>query len=145
MKNKTVLFLCFYNSVRSPIAEGLLKFRCNGHYTVSSAGIAPIRVNPYAVKVMQNIGIDISDHKPASVFTLKEHRFDYIISFSEQAYSVAEEYLHEHESLLYHAYESPAELGRTPEEIMSDFLKLRGDINQYLDEIFPGLSPIKVF
>ena len=56
-----VLFLCTHNSSRSQMAEGLLKARGGARYTAFSAGTHPRTVHPYAVKVMADIGIDISE------------------------------------------------------------------------------------
>ena len=73
MKNETVIFICSFNSVRSPMAEGFLRHRdvCR-HYTVCSAGIAPVRVRPGAAAVMQEMKIDISGHVPASLYQYPE-------------------------------------------------------------------------
>lgn len=61
MKTK-VLFICTHNSARSQMAEGLLRAMYGNHYDVYSAGIEPSKVSPYAIKVMSEIGIDISTH-----------------------------------------------------------------------------------
>lgn len=58
-----VLFLCTGNSARSQIAEGLLRARAGDRYTVYSAGLEPKGVNPYAIKAMDEIGIDISNQE----------------------------------------------------------------------------------
>jgi arsenate reductase (thioredoxin) len=61
-----ILFLCVANSARSQLAEGLARRRFP-HAEVRSAGSRPGRLNPYAVAVMQEIGIDISTHSSKSV------------------------------------------------------------------------------
>jgi arsenate reductase len=53
------LIICNHNSARSQIAEGLLKSLYGEYYEVYSAGINPTTVNPYAIKVLKEIGIDI--------------------------------------------------------------------------------------
>ena len=60
---KSVLFLCSHNSCRSQMAEGLLNAHFRDKYEASSAGVVPTNVNPYAVEVMKEIGIDISSHR----------------------------------------------------------------------------------
>ena len=60
---KKVLFICTHNSTRSQIAEGLLRAMYGNRYEVYSAGTQPSRVNPYAIKVMAEVGIDISSHQ----------------------------------------------------------------------------------
>jgi arsenate reductase (thioredoxin) len=60
---KKVLFLCFHNSARSQIAEGLLRAMYGDRYEVHSAGVEASKVDPRAVKVMSEIGIDISGQR----------------------------------------------------------------------------------
>jgi len=67
---KRVLFICEHNSARSQIAAAYLrKYGCDD-YDVESAGLEPTELNPLAVAVMREAGIDISDQKPQSVFDL---------------------------------------------------------------------------
>jgi arsenate reductase len=60
MRKKKVLFLCTGNSARSQMAEGLLRHHAGDRFEALSAGLEPRGVNPLAVKVMQEVGIDIS-------------------------------------------------------------------------------------
>jgi arsenate reductase len=62
-----VLFLCTHNSSRSQMAEGLLRARGGAAYEVFSAGTQPSIVHPLAIKVMREIGIDISQHRAKSL------------------------------------------------------------------------------
>ena len=62
-----VLFVCTHNSARSQMAEGLLNHRYGGRYEAWSAGTHPSGVSPFAVEVMEEIGIDISNHTSKSV------------------------------------------------------------------------------
>ncbi|HRU33055.1 MAG TPA: arsenate reductase ArsC, partial [bacterium] len=55
---KKVLFICTHNSCRSQMAEGLLKTLYGGYYESYSAGLEATEVNPYAIRVMKEIGID---------------------------------------------------------------------------------------
>ncbi|MBD3383183.1 MAG: arsenate reductase ArsC [candidate division Zixibacteria bacterium] len=63
MGKQKVIFLCTGNSCRSQMAEGFLRNIADDRYEVFSAGLEPKQVNPYAIKVMQEDGIDISHHK----------------------------------------------------------------------------------
>ena len=69
-KRKQVLFLCTHNSARSQIAEGLLNALYGNEYQAFSAGIKPTHVNPYAIEVMKEIGIDLSTHSSKSITDL---------------------------------------------------------------------------
>jgi arsenate reductase (thioredoxin) len=62
MSKPKILFICSHNSARSQIAEGLLRSIYGDKYEVFSAGTNPTRVNPFTVKAMAEIGIDISKH-----------------------------------------------------------------------------------
>jgi arsenate reductase len=62
-----VLFLCVANSARSQMAEGLARTLFEGRVPVQSAGSEPSRVNPYAVEVMRELGVDLSQHRSKSV------------------------------------------------------------------------------
>ncbi len=64
---KGILFLCVANSARSQMAEGLARARFGTRVSVESAGSRPFRVNPLAVEVMGELGIDISGHRSTSV------------------------------------------------------------------------------
>ena len=67
---KRVLFICEHNSARSQIAAAFLRKHGGDDYDVESAGLEPTELNPLAVAVMREAGIDISDQKPQSVFGL---------------------------------------------------------------------------
>jgi arsenate reductase len=70
-----VLFVCIHNSARSQMAEALLKKMAGDRFEVESAGLEPGRLNPLAVEVMKEIGIDISENQTKSAFDLfKEER-----------------------------------------------------------------------
>ena len=60
---KKVLFICNHNSARSQMSEGLLRTLYGNRYEAFSAGIKPLSVNPYAVEVMKELGIDLSTYR----------------------------------------------------------------------------------
>lgn len=64
---KHVLFVCSHNSSRSQMAEGLLRHLAGDHYEIASAGVEPGTLNPFAVKAMAEIGIDISGAKAEGI------------------------------------------------------------------------------
>jgi arsenate reductase len=141
MKKERVIFISSFNSIRSPMAEGFLRDRGNGRYIVFSAGVAPIRVNPYAVMVMREVGIDISDHNPASVYQCRNENFDYIVTLCNHTRTMAGELLPEGDRFLHKNFVTPPEIGRAQEEVLTDFRKLRDEIASWLVEIFPVNSP----
>jgi arsenate reductase (thioredoxin) len=141
MKKKRVIFICSFNSTRSPMAEGFLRQRENEPYTVFSAGIAPIRVNPCAVTVMREVKIDISGHKPVSLYQYRNENFDYVVTLNDNARTMAEKILPDGDRFIHRNFVSPSEIGRTPDEILMDFRRLRDEIALWLNEIFPVTSP----
>ncbi len=64
---KSILFLCVANSARSQMAEGLARQRFGNRVRVQSAGSQPSRVNPYAIEVMREVGVDLTGHHSKSV------------------------------------------------------------------------------
>jgi len=81
---KKVLFLCTGNSCRSQMAEGFMK-QYEG-YQAFSAGTKPAeRVNPHAINVMKELGIDLSSHSPKMVNEFLGDEFDYVITVCDSA------------------------------------------------------------
>jgi arsenate reductase (thioredoxin) len=69
-QNKNILFLCVANSARSQMAEGLGRMIFKDRIPVLSAGSEPSKVNPYAVEVMRELGVDLTTHHSKSVQTI---------------------------------------------------------------------------
>ncbi len=80
MMKKKILFLCTGNSCRSQMAEGWTKFLKKDEIDAYSAGIETHGLNPYAVKVMSEKGVDISNHESTNVKDLLHIDFDYVIT-----------------------------------------------------------------
>ena len=80
-----VLFLCTGNSARSQMAEGFLKTLGAGRFEVYSAGIAPVGINPNAIIVMQEIGIDISNQSSDAVSRELLDQIDLLITLCGDA------------------------------------------------------------
>ena len=80
-----VLFACNMNSIRSPMAEGLLKFLHGDRIFIDSVGVRPGEVSGFSVAVMDEIGIDISRHNAKSFDDLKDSYFDLVIPLSPEA------------------------------------------------------------
>lgn len=89
----SILFACNLNTVRSPMAETIAKFLCGHRIYVDSVGVRPAEAgaDPFAVAVMDEIGLDISDHKPKSFDQLEDASFDLIVSLTPEAHHRAVE------------------------------------------------------
>jgi arsenate reductase len=80
MKSQSILFLCVANSARSQMAEGLARSILGPNVRVQSAGSQPATVNPYAIEVMSEIGIDLSSHTSKSADTIDAASIDTVIT-----------------------------------------------------------------
>jgi protein-tyrosine-phosphatase len=84
-----VLFACTMNSVRSPMAAAILRHLAGRRTYVESAGVRAGGVDLFAVAAMEEIGIDISTHKPHTLRDLHDTSFDIIVSLSPEAHHQA--------------------------------------------------------
>ncbi|MDX2308156.1 MAG: low molecular weight phosphatase family protein [Hyphomicrobium sp.] len=87
-----VLFACTYNAVRSPMAAALLVHYAGARLSVTSAGVIRGLNDPFAMAVMDEIGIDLTSHEPREFRDLGRHTFDTIITLSPEAHHHALEF-----------------------------------------------------
>ncbi|WP_333795080.1 arsenate-mycothiol transferase ArsC [Hyphomicrobium sp.] len=83
---RSVLFACALNAVRSPMAAAILRHLVGDRIRVESAGVRAGITDPYAVAVMDEIGIDISEHEPSTLKEIDDPDFDLIITLSPEAH-----------------------------------------------------------
>jgi arsenate reductase len=121
----------------SQIAEGLLNARCKDRYTAFSAGIAPAGINPYAIAVMKEAGIDISSRKSKKLGQFTGTRFDYVITMCDRAKLAVTGSIPEGVTVFHRGFVSPSEIRKDKAEILADFRTLRNDIDSWLTGIFP--------
>ena len=81
----SVLFCCTLNAIRSPMAEGILKLLHGRRIFVDSVGLRAGEVDPFAVAVMDEIGVDIARHRAKTFDDLEDTSFDVIVSLSPEA------------------------------------------------------------
>jgi arsenate reductase len=130
-----VLIICNHNSARSQIAEGLLKSLYGEYYDVYSAGSDPTTVNPYAIKVLAEIGVDISKNRSKSLKEFDGLEFDYVVTVcggSGEACPVflgGKIYLHE-------PFEDPASVKGNEEDIIIIFRRIRDEIKVWIEKNF---------
>lgn len=79
-ETKSILFLCVANSARSQMAEGLARMLFGERVSVMSAGSEPSVVNPYAIEVMRELGVDLTTHRSKSVQTIDPGTVDTVIT-----------------------------------------------------------------
>ncbi len=132
---KKVLFLCTENSCRSQMAEGILRHLMGDRFEVKSAGTRPSVVNPAAIKVMAEIGIDISGHRSKSVEEFQGMNFDFVITTCDAARETCPVFPGKARHLHW-SFNDPAAVRGSEEEILSAFRKVRDEIKQRIQEEF---------
>jgi protein-tyrosine phosphatase len=80
-----VLFACTHNAVRSPMAAGILRRYHGTRIWVESVGVRPRETDGFAIAVMDEIGVDLTAHRPRAFEELEDGNFDVIVSLSPEA------------------------------------------------------------
>ncbi|MEP1231427.1 MAG: hypothetical protein ABJG88_12190 [Litorimonas sp.] len=83
---QSILFVCQLNSVRSPMAEGLMRAAFPNVGDVRSCGLYVGDVNDFMVTVMREKSIDMSDHEPSALADFQDMKFDHVIAFTKDTY-----------------------------------------------------------
>jgi arsenate reductase len=130
---KKILVLCTGNSCRSQIAEGYLRHLANGKILVYSAGIETHGVNPKAITVMKEDGIDISHHTSNNMDEYKGIDFDYVITVCDHAKESCP-YFPAKAKVFHQNFPDPAKTTGTEEEIMRQFRTVRDMIKKYCEK-----------
>ncbi|SOE01401.1 arsenate reductase ArsC [Caenispirillum bisanense] len=81
----SLLFACTMNAIRSPMAEGIMKRLHGTRVFVDSVGVRKGELDPFVVAAMDEIGIDVSGHRPKTFDELEDTSFDVIVSLSPEA------------------------------------------------------------
>lgn len=127
---KRILVLCTGNSCRSQMAEGYLKDFVIGKAEVYSAGIEAHGVNPRAVAVMREDGVDISGHTSNNVDEYRDIDFDYIITVCDNAKERCPFFPSTSQKFHYN-FPDPAKAKGSEDEIMDVFRGVRNQIKEY--------------
>jgi arsenate reductase (thioredoxin) len=128
---KRVLILCTGNSARSQMAEGLLRHDGAGRFEVKSAGVEPSFVRPQAVKVMSEIGIDITNHRSKSVDEFLGQEFDYVITVCDNANERCPIFPGKTERIHW-SFDDPAAAIGEEEVVIETFRRVREEIRERL-------------
>src|SRR3989304_5939480 len=126
-----VLFLCTENACRSQMAEGLVNHYLAGKVNAFSAGVRPTRVNPRAIQVMAEQGIDISRQWSKSLDDLQDEKFDLVVTVCDQAREQCPFFPGPTEKL-HVGFPDPARATGTEEEILTAFRGVRDAMRNQL-------------
>jgi arsenate reductase (thioredoxin) len=130
---KRVLVLCTGNSCRSQIAHGYLNFFSNNDLEVYSAGIETHGVNPRAIAVMKEDGIDISHHTSNKIDEYKDLEFEFVLTVCDNAKENCP-FFPSKVKTFHQNFPDPAKGKGTEDQIMDEFRKVRDMIRQYTSD-----------
>ena len=142
---KKVLFLCFHNSARSQMAEGLLRSMYGDRYEVHSAGIEASQVDPRAVKVMNEIGIDISGQHSKKMTAYQGTLFDLAVTVCDKAKEAcpicqvslkAPATAPAAKKAIHKTFRDPATADGSEEDQLSIFRQVRDELKSWIAQTF---------
>jgi arsenate reductase len=148
-EKKKILFLCTHNSARSQMAEGLLRATYGNRYEVYSAGVEATSVDPRAIRIMKEIGIDISSQHSKTSRELQNIIFDLAVTVCDRAKQACpicsmslelptseENHSPRAREMIYKSFEDPAEATGSEEEQLKVFRRIRDEIKDWITETF---------
>jgi arsenate reductase len=134
MTPKNILVLCTGNSCRSQLLHGYLQQLLGQRATVYSAGVEVHGVNPKAIQVMAEDGVDIAHHTSNHVDEYAQVPFDYVLTVCDHANEVCPVFpatAHK----LHHNFPDPAKAIGSEEEVMAQFRQVRTQVKAYAREV----------
>jgi arsenate reductase len=132
---KKVLFICTHNSARSQMAEAFLNAFSGDRYEAFSAGTTPIGVNPYTIKAMQEVGIDISRHRSKGVEEFLGQMFDHVVTLCDDAKEVCPFFAGEAKRS-HRSFRDPSSCDGSEQEILDCVRGIRDEIKDWVARSF---------
>lgn len=117
------------------MAEGLLRHLYGDRYEVFSAGTEPTQVNPFAVKVMKERGVYISNQQAKSLDPYIKEDFDYVVTVCDQTRETCPFFAGGKE-MLHQSFTDPAQAEGTEEQILAEFRNVRDEIGRWIKQTF---------
>lgn len=131
-----VLVLCTGNTCRSQMAHGFFS-SFDKNLQVYSGGVEPAeKINPKAVEVMAELGIDISDHTPHDVREYLDESWDYVITVCDHAHETCPVFNGEVVSQMHIGFDDPSRATGTPEFIDSEYHRVRDEIGKRMRALY---------
>jgi arsenate reductase len=139
MTRKTrVLFICTANAARSQMAEGLLRAKYGDRFEVFSAGTHPSRVSTRAIRVMKEIGIDISHQRSKSIDEISGKTFDLAVTLCDRASKVCP-VMNCAKKTIHHSFPDPHLTPGNDDDLSEGYRRVRNEIGTWIDRTF-GMS-----
>jgi arsenate reductase len=132
-----ILFLCTHNSCRSQMAEGLVNHFLGDRFQAFSAGTEVTRVNPLAIRVLTELGIDISHHYSKTIAAFDGQPFDHVITLCGSANEQCPLFFGGVQRV-HIGFDDPSRLSGSDEEVLPEFRRVRDEIQQKLTEYLTG-------
>ena len=133
MEKKEILFICTGNSCRSQMAEG---FAHEMGWNAYSAGTRPeTKVNPFAVKVMAEMGINIVDNVPDPVSKYLDKDFDIVATVCDNAREACPVFIGSCEQKIHHGFVDPADAAGSDAEITEVYRQVRDEIREWVTKL----------
>jgi arsenate reductase len=136
---KKVLFLCTHNSCRSQMAEGIANHYLGDRMEAFSAGTEATKVNPLAIRVLAEQGIDISGHRSKTLDEFAGESFDYVITLCGDANEKCPLFFGGVERM-HMGFSDPSRTLGSEEEILAAFRRVRDEIKTTLLELFRNVG-----
>ncbi len=132
---KKVLFICVHNSARSQMAAALLNQKCGEFFSAESAGLEAGKLNPLAVDVLQEIGIDISRNKTRAVFDVfvSGELFAYVITVCAESEATGCPIFPGVTTRLHWSFPDPSKLTGSHEERLEGTREIRDQISDRIE------------
>lgn len=142
MKRK-VLFVCTHNSARSQLAEGLLRSIYGDYYESYSAGTEATKVNPFAIKALEEIGIDASGHRSKTVQEYAKDEFDVVVTVCDHAKETCP-FFPNGKKFFHKSFEDPSRVEGSDDKKLEAFRLARKQIREWIETTFaPGKGELK--
>lgn len=136
-----VIFICTHNSARSQMAEGLLRDMYGKHYEAFSAGTLATEVNPFAIEVMKEMGIDISKARSKEITEFHDKKFDFVITVCDRARESCPFFPSSSQNL-HVGFEDPASFTGSHKAKLQKFRQVRDEIKSWIDRFFGNKSDL---
>lgn len=137
-----ILFLCTGNSCRSQMAEGWAKALKADRFEAFSAGTLAHGLNPNAVQVMKEAGVDISGHHSKTVEDIKDQEFDFVVTVCGNAHETCPVFLGGGR-VVHRGFDDPPALAKTAaneEEALGHYRRVRDEIKAFVETLPEALN-----
>jgi arsenate reductase len=143
MNKSKVLFICIHNSARSQMAEAWLNYTCGNFFEAHSAGLEPGTLNPLAVELMREVGIDISQKNTQAVFDVFKtgQLFSYVVTVCDESSAEKCPIFPGPAQRLHWSFPDPSQALGSKEEKLAQVRAIRDEIRVKIEEWCEEICP----